>query len=121
VKFNIMNEVYTDLEDHKSTLTLDEYQERTRDTWIGEHKVERAFLGLAGEVGELCELRKKWLRDGKVDPHEWYQGEIGDVLYYLARIADENGLCLGEIASYNLLKLKSRKERGVIQGSGDNR
>ncbi|MBU4141821.1 hypothetical protein KKE99_03030, partial [Patescibacteria group bacterium] len=47
--------------------------------------------------------------------------ELGDVLWYVSQIASELGLSLEEAASENLKKLFSRKDRGVIKGSGDNR
>ena len=47
--------------------------------------------------------------------------ELGDVLWYIATCAYEFNLTLEEIAENNVLKLKSRSERGVIHGSGDNR
>ena len=48
-------------------------------------------------------------------------GEIGDVLWYAAMLARELDLDLGEIGQANLDKLASRKERGVLTGSGDDR
>ena len=42
-------------------------------------------------------------------------------MWYIANVANEFGLTLEEIAENNVLKLKSRSERGVINGSGDNR
>lgn len=53
--------------------------------------------------------------------HEALKKELGDVLYGLARVAREIGVPLSEIAEQNMTKLRSRKERGVIQGSGDER
>ena len=47
--------------------------------------------------------------------------EIGDVLWYCARLASELDLSLSQIAEDNMKKLLDRKERGVIGGSGDNR
>jgi NTP pyrophosphatase (non-canonical NTP hydrolase) len=47
--------------------------------------------------------------------------ELGDVLWYAAQLATEAGLDLDEIAEDNLAKLLSRKERNVLQGSGDTR
>jgi len=47
--------------------------------------------------------------------------ELGDVLWYAAQLATEAGLELDAIAEANLEKLLSRKERGVLQGSGDDR
>jgi len=43
------------------------------------------------------------------------------VLWYVAMLANELRLDLSYIAEANLEKLGSRKERGVLQGSGDNR
>ena len=77
-------------------------------------------LGLTGEAGEYAEKIKKKLRDGTFVAEEAAK-ELGDVLWYLTRSANEIGYTLDEIASMNVNKLKSRKERGVLQGSGDNR
>jgi len=83
------------------------------------------FLGLCGEAGEVAELAKKCIRDDNgawsVDRHEKLKKELGDVLWYLAAIARDHGMSLTDIAQTNIDKLYSRKERGVITGSGDNR
>lgn len=47
--------------------------------------------------------------------------EIGDVLWYLAAGAAELGTDLETIAKQNIEKLRDRKERGKLGGSGDNR
>ena len=47
--------------------------------------------------------------------------ELGDVLWYLAALARDLNLSLNDIAAINLEKLKSRKKRGVLGGSGDKR
>lgn len=82
-------------------------------------------LGLVGESGEVAEKLKKIIRDkgGKPteeDKHEIAK-ELGDVLWYVANLAAEFGYSLSTIAQMNLEKLHSRKDRGVLQGSGDNR
>ena len=82
-------------------------------------------LGLAGEVGEYCNKLKKVMRDkgGIINLAfiEEAESELGDVLWYLAACASELGLELGTIAQSNLDKLRSRKERGVLNGDGDDR
>jgi NTP pyrophosphatase (non-canonical NTP hydrolase) len=82
-------------------------------------------LGLCGEAGEAAEKVKKAMRDdgGQLTPQRQVAlaGELGDVLWYVAQLATEAGLDLGEIADGNLAKLLSRQERNVLQGSGDNR
>jgi len=82
-------------------------------------------LGLAGEAGEVCNKTKKILRDdgGRMTEEKRTQliDELGDVLWYVANLATDLGVTLDEVARINLAKLNSRKERGTITGSGDNR
>ena len=109
-------------------MLLSEYQTLSRRTasypGAGENIVYPT-LGLAGEAGEVAEKVKKLLRDdGGVLSEERraaLAGELGDVLWYVAQVATEAGLDLAEIAQDNLDKLRSRQERGVLSGSGDQR
>ena len=84
------------------------------------HKVLYPTLGLCGESGEVAEKVKKQVRDGVFNRHEVAK-ELGDVLWYLTNVCNDIGYSLDEIAALNINKLNSRKERNVIQGSGDNR
>lgn len=84
------------------------------------HKVLYPTLGLCGEAGEVAEKVKKQVRDGVFNRHEVAK-ELGDVLWYLANVSNDIGYSLKEIANMNVDKLKGRKERDVIKGSGDNR
>ncbi len=99
------------------------------------------FLNLVGEVGELASKVAKAIRKGKmliggldhnelfyIAPEEEYdkvdndlKKEAGDILWQLSGLCDVMGWSLEEVAQQNLDKLASRKERGVIDGSGDNR
>ncbi|MBI2046076.1 MAG: nucleoside triphosphate pyrophosphohydrolase family protein [Parcubacteria group bacterium] len=109
-------------------MTFDDYQKQSRDTAIypkiGERYVYPA-LGLVNEAGEVAGKVKKIFRDeeGVVteEKREDIKKELGDVLWYLAQIATEFDLSLKDIAAHNLEKLQSRKARGTIGGSGDNR
>jgi NTP pyrophosphatase (non-canonical NTP hydrolase) len=82
-------------------------------------------LGLAGETGEVCEKIKKVLRDkaGVLDYNDIkaITLELGDVLWYISALAGEIGISLDTVAENNLIKLGSRKDRGVLGGSGDER
>lgn len=81
-----------------------------------------ALFGMVGEVGELYGYIAKVIRDGeKADHQEYVKKELGDILWFLAAIAYDHGLRLDDIAMANIQKLKGRKERGTLQGSGDNR
>ena len=77
-------------------------------------------LGLTGEAGEYSEKIKKYIRDNILDK-ELAVKELGDVLWYLTRSANELGYTLADVARINAEKLLSRKERGVLRGSGDER
>ena len=109
-------------------MTFEEYQKATASTakYPPSQALEYLSLGIASEAGEVAGKMKKWIRDrdSKMTREEWIQAmssEIGDVLWYSARLADELGLDLSIIAKENMNKLLDRKARGVIGGSGDNR
>ena len=110
-----------------SEITLEEYQEFVETTWIREDTPQaeelRIFYGLIGEIGEIAELNKKFMRDGG-DPEQWRENiikEFGDALYYFAKLANFFDIDLDDVLVTNVLKLTSRKDRGVIGGSGDDR
>lgn len=84
------------------------------------HKVLYPTLGLCGEAGEVADKVKKQVRDGVFNRHEVAK-ELGDVLWYLANLANDIGYNLDEIADMNIEKLTSRQARNKIKGSGDNR
>ena len=68
------------------------------------------LLGLVGEVGALLSEYKKLLRDGRIHRsfREEAAEELGDVLWYVANVADKFGLDLEEVASLNLRKIQGR-------------
>lgn len=65
-------------------------------------------LGLAGEAGEAVDLVKKHLHHGHALDLERLKGELGDVLWYVAALADAAGLTLEEVAQHNVEKLRAR-------------
>ena len=82
-----------------------------------------AMMNLAGEVGELLSLEAKGRRDGYnlADYKENLKKELGDILWCVAAIAEDNAIDLEDVAICNIAKLTSRKARNKIQGHGDNR
>ena len=106
----------------KEVMTADFYEERASLTAIypKEKALEYLALGLTSEAGEGAGKVKKLIRDGKGDKKA-IASEIGDVLWYCAMLAKETKVSLNDIMKDNLKKLYSRKERGTLQGSGDNR
>lgn len=108
-------------------MEMNEYQSHAIGTAIypTEYKILYPTLGLVGEAGEFAEKVKKVLRDSGGEFTDEKRAELaaeaGDVLWYLSSATHDLGYSLDDIAQMNLDKLASRKERGVIGGSGDDR
>ncbi len=109
-------------------MNLSDYQEKAATTALYPNVGNNPYyaaLGLAGEAGEVANTVKKIMRDndGVVDEtfQKEVQKELGDVLWYVACVASEMKLNLNDIAQANIEKLASRKERGVLHGSGNDR
>jgi len=109
-------------------LTPDKYEDLAGQTAIfpKEKALEYLALGMTSEAGEVAGKVKKLIRDGEdVEGFEMKKiaiaSEIGDVIWYCAMMAKEVGVPLNDIMKENLKKLHSRKERGTLHGSGDNR
>lgn len=115
-------------------MDLDEYQEDAATTAIYPRKGEAmglvyTGLKLSGEAAEVGQLIGKAIRDtdflqtGKLEPEvrQKIAEELGDVVWYVSEIASQINYYLSEVAQINLEKLQGRKERGTLQGSGDDR
>ena len=115
-------EQLADMEEIDQYIFFDIYQDFTDSTAIypPEKGLEYTALGLASEAGEFAGKVKKAIRDNTYDA-DAMAAELGDVLWYLARAAAELDYHLSTIAEMNVEKLKSRKERNVLSGSGDTR
>ena len=103
-------------------MQLDEYQKeavKTRKRPVAAPDQHRlvSILGLAGEAGELISEYKKYLRDGEnYSPlKERAAEELGDLLWYVASVADEFGLSLDDVASGNLQKIGDRWPGGAAR------
>jgi NTP pyrophosphatase (non-canonical NTP hydrolase) len=82
-------------------------------------------LGAAEETGEMVGKIKKLFRDrnGIVDDEfrSMLTKEMGDIQWYLARLADQFDIEFNNVAKENINKLLSRLERGKLHGDGDER
>ena len=104
-------------------LEMDQYQQQALSTAIypQNRALEYLALKLCGESGEVAEKIGKSIRDNKPLDDLDMAKELGDVLWYVANLAQFLGYDLSEIALMNLEKLADRQNRGVLGGSGDNR
>ena len=104
---------------------LNNYQMQARKFAIYPERMNIVYpaLGLAGESGEVADKVKKIYRDGRDDAYFRAEiaKEIGDVLWYCANLAEDLGFTLQQIAEMNIYKLRCRKTKGTIAGSGDDR
>ena len=123
-------------------MSLNQYQDRAMKTCMPScENVSYMLLNLVGEIGEFASKVAKSIRKGEVaighgidndlvpllpfdewtDRQEEYLMEAGDILWQLAGLCYVMGWKLDDVAQKNLDKLASRKQRGVIDGDGDNR
>lgn len=116
---------------------MNDYQTAARRTAMG-NSLDHFVHGLTEEAGEVAGVMKRFHRgDEKYRTADFnrsnstyslsdsakdkLKAEIGDVLWYIAMIADELDVTLEEVAQYNIDKLADRAARKVISGEGDNR
>lgn len=108
-------------------MEVNDYQKAALETAIypKEQRIIYPTLGLTGEAGEVSDKVKKVLRDNdgifSEERKKEIAKELGDVAWYLAVCANDIGYSLEDICRMNIEKLASRKERGKLNGSGDNR
>lgn len=120
-------------------MELNEYQRRSMETCMPScRNFSYMMLNLVGEVGEFAGKIAKAIRkqDAAIDHNSLLtesrhvmtdekitelRKEAGDVLWQLSGLCRVMGWSLEEVAEENLAKLADRKQRGVIDGSGDER
>lgn len=121
-------------------LSLKEYQRRAMETCLPTaDNFSYMILNLVGEVGEFASKVAKAIRKDQLGIYkeellvkesgkELFQvmdaelmAEAGDILWQLSGLCSVMGWSLDEVAEANLDKLANRKQRGKIDGNGDNR
>ena len=78
-------------------------------------RLDTAMTGLAGEVGECCDLWKKLKFQGKELSEENRQkliDELGDVCWYLSQAAMALGIGIEDIIDKNMQKIVTRYPNG---------
>ena len=105
-----------------------EYQEQAKATAIYPDPgkiggLSYCTLGLTGEAGEFANKVKKIIRGDTttIESRDDLIAELGDVLWYISEVARNLNIDLDTVAVLNIEKLKSRQQRSVVKGSGDNR
>ena len=101
-------------------LTLQEFQAAALRTWEAKEEngpgdLAYLALGLIGEAGEVAEQIKKHFRHGHSLDAVHLQEELGDVLWYVAVLADALGADLGTVGSSNVSKLRQRYPDGFSE------
>lgn len=93
----------------------EEYTDRGAALWLSTGKFDddmtHALFGMQTETAEVTDLFKKsWFtpKRGTTVDKERITDELGDILYYLTRIADLYQVTLDEIMEYNIKKLEKR-------------
>jgi len=94
---------------------------RTANGLQGSERLAYLALGLCGEAGEVAEHIKKHVGHGHTLDIAALNKELGDVLWYLAVLADYFGLALGDVAEANIAKLKARYPAGFSSERSINR
>lgn len=110
-------------------MTFDEYQKQAMTTAIAnpDPLMDKTIwaMGISGEAGEVLEKWKKIVayKNGKLSEEDRAElgKELGDVVWYVAVMAQSLGFSLDDIMAANVQKLADRKQRGVQKGAGDNR
>ena len=117
----------TTTEYQKEAHTFADYVEPTIIKAAGSTNIPYVYpaLGLAEEAGEVAGKFAKAVRDenGAISSERKLAiiGELGDVMWFVAELATLLDVSLEDVMVGNINKLKSRRERGVIHGNGDNR
>ncbi len=101
--------------------TYQEQASRTADKSLQEKSILISCMGLAGEAGEVSDYLKKVYGHGHAYEHKKLIDELGDVLWYIADLANKHGVDLETIAKNNILKLQNRYPNGFDKNKSINR
>lgn len=101
-------------------MQIDDYQQWTHTYWNKVHdwddQVTHAVLGLNSEAGEVADIFQKARYSPRADvsplvDRDKLIKEMGDVLFFLCRLADLYAIPMSRIMQANVLKLDKRYEQ----------
>ena len=101
-------------------MNLEKYADSVERFWAADadwqDQVAHALLGLASESGEVLDIIKKAHYSPRKDVmkivnREHLTEELGDILFYLVRVARLYGIPVAEIPMDNIAKLERRYEK----------
>ena len=79
-----------------------------RDDLPYEAMCSNMCMGLAGEIGEVIDIMKKHIYQGKELDITDVIEEVGDVLWYIANFCNVNNITMDECMESNIKKLRKR-------------
>ena len=83
-----------------------------RDDLPYEAMCSNMCMGLAGEIGEVIDIMKKHIYQGKELDITDVIEEVGDVLWYIANFCNVNNITMDECMESNIKKLRERVHNG---------
>lgn len=86
-----------------------------------DEKLMEGCLGLAGEVGEVVDIVKKWIFHGHELDINSLMDELGDVMFYACMVCNTIGVDFSEICYTNIMKLQKRYPDGFDSDRSINR
>lgn len=97
-------------------MTTSEYEKYVESRCLPYTDAPYCVVAINEEAGEIAGWWKKFILRGNPTGKLTVQdlkGEIGDVLFYLTRLAQHYGWTLEEVMNHNKKKLDERVEKGM--------
>jgi NTP pyrophosphatase (non-canonical NTP hydrolase) len=92
-----------------------------RDDLPYEATCSNMCMGLAGEIGEVIDIMKKHIYQGKELDITDVIEEVGDVLWYIANFCNVNNITMDECMESNIKKLRKRFPNGFTTKDANER
>jgi NTP pyrophosphatase (non-canonical NTP hydrolase) len=122
---DIMEKLVNKLEGQQKQMKMNQYQDLTARTAPHFDDVVEEItawtMGIAGEAGEVADIVKKAVWHKHPWNHQKLAYELGDLLFYIARLSNVIGYSLDEVAVMNQQKLYSRYPNGFNSQDSINR